>query len=126
MEIQDLPPREREVVDALLVLGPATARSIRDQLDDPPTDSAVRSMLRRLEEKGVLRHSEEGASYLYRLAVPKADIQRTALQRLVRTLFGGSPTRTVAALLDSDLFDITEEDVARIEEMTARAREGTE
>lgn len=124
MEIQDLPPREREVVDALLVLGPATARAIRDQLDDPLTDSAVRSMLRRLEEKGFLTHSEEGVSYLYRLAVPKADIQRTALQRLVRILFGGSPTRTVAALLDSDLFDITEEDVARIEEMTARAREG--
>ncbi len=126
MDIQDLPPREREVVDALLVLGSATARAIRDQLHEPPTDSAVRSMLRRLEAKGIVTHEEEGVSYLYRLAVPRADIQRHALQRLVRTLFGGSPTRTVAALLDSNVFDITAEEVARIEELISRARTVTE
>ena len=95
--------REREIIDALFALGDrASAEEIRGRLSNPPTSSAVRAMLTRLEAKGYLRHREEGLRYVYSPTKSRASAQRTALAKLVRVFFGGSPRDTVAALLKQE------------------------
>jgi BlaI family penicillinase repressor len=95
--------REREILDALLELGDeASAEEIREKLPNPPGYSAVRTMLVRLEGKGVIRHREKGLRYVYSPTTPRSAVRRSALQRLVRVFFGGSPGDAVTALLDAE------------------------
>jgi predicted transcriptional regulator len=95
--------REREIMDALLELGDeATAEEIRGKLPDPPSYSAVRAMLVKLEAKGVIRHKERGLKYVYSPIASRSTARRSALQRLVRVFFGGSRGDAVAALLDGE------------------------
>ena len=89
---EQLSRREREIMDALFALGDrASAEEIRGRLSNPPTSSAVRAMLTRLEAKGYLRHREEGLRYVYTPTKSRASAQRNALTKLVRVFFGGSP-----------------------------------
>jgi predicted transcriptional regulator len=95
-----LPRREREIMDALFALGEdASVEDVRARLTDPPSYSAVRAMLARLEAKGYVRHREEGLRYVYSPTKTRTSAQRTALQKVVRTFFGGSSREAVAALL---------------------------
>ena len=95
--------REREILDALLELGDeASAEEIREKLPNPPGYSAVRTMLARLEGKGVIRHREKGLRYVYLPTTPRSAVRRSALQRLVRVFFGGSPGDAVNSLLDAE------------------------
>lgn len=95
--------REREILDALLELGDeASAEEIREKLPNPSGSSAVRTMLARLEGKGVIRHREKGLRYVYSPTTPRSAVRRSALQRLVRVFFGGSPGDAVTALLDAE------------------------
>src|SRR5690348_7341458 len=92
--------REREILDALFAIGDhASVEQIRERLPDPPSYSAVRAMLVKLEAKGVIRHREEGPRYVYAPTIAKSRAQRTALQRLVEVFFDGSRGATMAALL---------------------------
>jgi BlaI family transcriptional regulator, penicillinase repressor len=101
MKTTRLTRREREIMDALLELGDeASAEEIRLKLPDPPTSSAVRAMLTRLEAKGVLRHKEKGLRYVYSPTTARSAARRSALQRLVRVFFGGSAPEAMTALLD--------------------------
>ena len=98
---EQLPRREREIVDALFALGDhATAEAIRERLADPPSYSAVRAMLARLEAKGYVRHREEGLRYVYSPTIPRTAARRAALQQLVRVFFGGSPGEITEAWKD--------------------------
>jgi predicted transcriptional regulator len=100
---EKLTRREREIMDALFALGDrGSAEEIRERLTDPPGYSAVRAMLVRLEAKGFLRHSEEGLRYVYSPTKSRASAQRTALEKMVRVFFGGSPGDTAAALLKQE------------------------
>jgi predicted transcriptional regulator len=116
-----LPPeklsrREREIMDAIFALGDgASAEAIRDRLTDPPSYSAVRAMLVRLERKGYVRHREEGLRYLYQPTTSRATARRAALQQLVRVFFDGSPQRTATALLAQDAWTDEELDALRTE-----------
>jgi len=95
--------REREIMDILLELGDeASAEEIREKLPDPPSYSAVRAMLVKLEAKGVIRHKEKGLRYVYSPTTKRSTARRSALQRLVRVFFGGSPGDAVTALLDAE------------------------
>ena len=95
--------REREIMDALFALGDrAPAEEIRERLSDPPSYSAVRAMLVRLEAKGYVRHTEEGLRYVYTPTKSRASAQRNALEKLVDVFFGGSPGRTATALLKQE------------------------
>ena len=95
--------REREIMDVLLELGDeASAEEIREKLPDPPSYSAVRAMLVKLEAKGIIRHKEKGLRYVYSPTTPRSAARRSALQRLVRVFFGGSPGDAVTALLDAE------------------------
>jgi BlaI family transcriptional regulator, penicillinase repressor len=92
--------REREIMNALFALGNrASAEEIRTRLTNPPSDSSVRVMLTRLEQKGLLRHQQEGLRYLYSATIAPAVAKRSALQQFVETFFSGSMTEMVTALV---------------------------
>jgi predicted transcriptional regulator len=92
--------REREIMNAIFALeNKASAEDIRSQMTNPPSYSSVRVMLARLEKKGYVRHQEEGLRYIYSATTSPAVAKRTALQQYLRTFFGGSLTRMMAALV---------------------------
>ncbi len=94
--------RERQIMEVIYSRGRATAAEVRENLPDPPSYSAVRAMLRILEDKGHLRHTSDGPRYVFSPTVPREEASETALKRIVQTFFGGSPENAVAALLDLD------------------------
>ena len=91
--------RERQIMEAVYRLGKASVGDVRRELDDPPTYSSVRGMLKLLEGKGLLRHEQEGLKYVYLPIVSPEKERVSALRHLVRTFFGGSAREAVAALL---------------------------
>jgi BlaI family penicillinase repressor len=92
--------REREIMDAVFALGNrAPADEIRARLTNPPSDSAVRVMLARLEKKGYLKHQYDGPRYIYSATISPAIAKRTALQQCVQTFFGGSLRQMMTALV---------------------------
>ena len=113
---EKLTRREREIMDAIFALGDrASAEAIRERLTDPPSYSAVRAMLARLETKGHIRHREEGLRYLYSATTSRTAAGRTALQQLVRVFFDGSPQETASALLKQEAWSVEELDALRAE-----------
>ena len=99
----DLPRRERQILEALHELGDeASAEEIRGKLPDPPSYSAVRAMLAKLEGKGIVRHREKGLRYVYSPIARRSAARRSAMERLVRVFFGGSTGEAVNALLDAE------------------------
>ena len=116
----ELGKRERQIMDVVYRLGRATVTEVRAGLSDPPTYSAVRGMLRFLEEKGHLRHVQDGLKYVYLPTVAPSKARRSALQRLVKTFFGGSTREAVAALLDEKR--LGKEDLDRLQELIDGAR----
>ena len=108
--------REREILDALFALGgKASAEEIRGRLTDPPSYSAVRTMLARLEAKGAVRHREEGLRYVYVPTTSSASAQRKAIHKLVSVFFGGSRVDTAAALLKQENWTDEEIEALRAE-----------
>src|SRR5919106_6365893 len=93
--------RERQILDILYAKSSATAAEVREALPDPPSYSAVRALLRILEEKGHARHETEGTRYVYLPSVPRENARTSALFRLVTTFFDGSAAQAAAALVDS-------------------------
>lgn len=122
----ELTRRERQVMDVLFRLGEATAVEVQDRLPDAPTNPAVRSLLRILEEKGHVVHREEGPRYVYSPSVSRKDARRSALRHLVETFFDGSPGHAVATLIDETRNDLADDELERLEELIRRAREEEE
>ena len=117
--------REREIMDVLLELGDeGSAEEIREKLSDPPSYSAVRAMLAKLEAKGAIRHKEKGLRYVYSPTTPRSAARRTALQRLIRVFFGGNRGEAVTALLDGEEWSAEDLDEMskRIEKMRRERR----
>ena len=113
--------REREILDALFAIGDsASVEQIRERLTDPPSYSAVRAMLVKLEAKGLIRHREDGPRYVYAPTTPKSAAQRTALRRLVEVFFAGSGGATMAALLKQEEWSSSELDALAAEIAAAR------
>src|SRR4026208_567569 len=113
---EKLPRREREILDVLFAIdGHASVEDIRARLASPPSYSAVRAMLVKLEAKGFVRHREEGLRYIYSPTKSRASAQRTAIHKLVRVFFGGSPGQTAAALLKQETWTDEELDALRAE-----------
>ena len=115
--------REREIMNVLHGLGGrASAEEIRQKLTDPPSYSAVRAMLAKLEGKGQIRHNEEGLKYVYTPTESKTTARRKALDQLIDVFFGGSPGQTVAALLKQEKWTNEELDELRAEIEDARSK----
>jgi BlaI family transcriptional regulator, penicillinase repressor len=108
--------REREIMDVLYALGDtATAEDIREKLTDPPSYSAARAMLAKLEAKGVIRHRTEGQRYLYSPVTSRTAAQKKAVSQLMRVFFEGSASQAAAALLKQESWSDAELDALRQE-----------
>src|ERR687891_2003209 len=114
--------RERQIMDILFRLGRASAAEVMAELPGEPSYSTVRTQLRVLEEKGHVRHEEEGLRYVYLPAVPRHAARKSALPHLVDTFFDGSTEKAVAALLGGEGSRLTDEELDRIADLIAKAR----
>ena len=119
---QTLSRRERQIMDVIYRLGQATAQDVVDHLSDPPSYSAVRGLLRILEEKGHVKHRQDGPRYVYHPTIPRDKARESALKQLVRTFFQDSPEEAVASLLDMSAAKLSDEDLNRLAELIERAR----
>jgi predicted transcriptional regulator len=114
--------RERQIMDVLYARGQATAAQVHADLSDPPTPTAIRTFLRILEDKGHVRHTLRGREKLYRPTRPRAQAARSALRRLVRTFFEGSPEKVVAAMLSDSRQAITDQQFDELARLIESAR----
>jgi BlaI family transcriptional regulator, penicillinase repressor len=122
-ETAALSRRERQVMDILHRRGEATVAEIMGDLPDPPTYSAVRSVLRILGEKELIRYKEDGPRYVYYPAQDTEAARDDVLAHVVRTYFAGSPEQAVTALLRMSDVEMSDDDVARLRERINRARQ---
>ena len=114
--------RERQIMEIVYERGRATVAEVRAHMSDPPSYSAVRAMLRILEEKGHLLHEQDGPRYIFLPTVPREEASETALRKLVRTFFGGSPEGAMAALLDLESDRLDEEALERLSGLIEEAK----
>lgn len=122
-DLGDLGRRERQIVEALYKLGDATVQEVLEELPDPPSYSAVRAMLGKLEAKGYVEHQQEGPRYVYRPVVPAERARRNALRHLVDTFFDGSTERAVLALAQLSDTEISDDALERLARLARRAEE---
>lgn len=118
----DLSRRERQIMDVLYRLGQAPASDIRDAMPDPPSNTAVRTMLTILQDKGHVQFVRQGAKYIYMPVVPRDEVAKETIDRVVKNFFGGSIERVVSTLLNSQETDLTDEQVDRLKAIIENAR----
>jgi predicted transcriptional regulator len=122
-EQHKLSRRERQIMDVLYRLGRGTAADILQNMPDPPGYSAVRAMLRVLEEKKHIRHEEKDLRYVFFPVVPRDKARRSAVQHMLDTFFEGSPEQAVATLLDVSGRKLSGSDFDRLAELIEKARQ---
>ena len=121
-EKDTLSRRERQIMDVLYSRGSATAAEVQQNISDPPGYSAVRALLRILEDKGHVKHSYDGPRYVYAPVVSRPVAQKSALRQLVKTFFDGSTSNAVAALLDMSGKDLSESELDRLARIVEQAK----
>ena len=114
--------RERQIMDILLRRGHATAAEVMNDMPGSQTYSTIRTQLRVLEEKGFVRHQDDGVRYVYTPAVDRKSARQSALKHLVETFFEGSAEQAVAALLGGEASRISDEELDRIADLIADAK----
>ena len=118
----DLSRRERQNIDILYANGRATAAEVQTLLPDPPSYSAVRAMLRILEEKGHVRHQQDGPRYVYLPTLARDNAQRSAMRHMLQTFFDGSAEQAISALLDDSSARLSEAELDRLARLIDQAR----
>ena len=118
----ELSRRERQIVDILYSQGRATAAEVQSLLPDPPSYSAVRAMLRILEEKGHVRHEQDGPRYVYLPTVAHENAKRSAMRHMLQTFFDGSTAQAISALLDDSSTKLSDAELDRLARMIEDAR----
>ncbi len=118
----DLSRRERQILDVLYKAERATAADVQAAMPNAPSYSAVRTLLRILEDKGHVRHEQDGTRYVYMPTVERERAKRSAMRHMLNTFFEGSTTQAIAALLDEDPKRLAAEDLDRLKTMIERAR----
>ncbi|MEQ1757356.1 MAG: BlaI/MecI/CopY family transcriptional regulator [Vicinamibacterales bacterium] len=113
--------RERQILDLLYKAGKATAADVQAALPDPPSYSAVRAMLRILEDKGHVRHDLDGLRYVYMPTVGRDRAKRSALKHVVNTFFDGSAAQVMAALFEMSPRELGDEELARLKRLIDNA-----
>lgn len=114
--------RERQIMDVLHTKESGTVAEIREAIPNPPSYSSVRALLRILEEKGHVRHREDGARYVYLPCVSRENASRSAVKRLVSTFFQGSVTQAVAALLETGDTQLSDEELGKLKKIIQQAK----
>lgn len=118
----ELSRRERQIIDILYTQGRSTAAEVQTALPDPPSYSAVRAMLRILEEKGHVRHEQDGPRYVYLPTVARDNAKKSAMRHMLRTFFDGSAEQAISALLDDESTKLSEAELERLARMINQAR----
>ena len=121
--LENLSRRERQIMDVLYRNGRASAAEVRQQMPEAPSYSAVRALLRILEEKGCVEHDEEGPRYVYRPTAPLKTARRLAARRLLETFFEGSVPQAVVTLLDVSTKNLSEEELDELQNRIEKAKE---
>ena len=119
---RDLSRRERQILDIIYQRGQATAAEVQAALPEPPSYSAVRALLRILEDKGHVRHDQDGPRYVYLPTVPRDNAQRSAMRHLLQTFFDGSAEQAISALLDDSSARLSGAELDRLARMIDTAR----
>ena len=119
---RDLSRRERQILDILYQRGQATAADVQNALPEPPSYSAVRALLRILEEKGHVRHQQDGPRYVYLPTVARENAKRSALRHMLRTFFDGSAEQAISTLLDDSAAKLSPEELDRLARLIEDAR----
>ncbi len=119
---KNLSRRERQIMDIIYQFGQATAAEVLENLPDPPSYSAVRAMLKILEDKGHLRHKQQGPRYVFLPKVSREKAKRSAVQHLLQTFFDGSAESAVATLLDVSRSDLSNADLDRLNSLISQAK----
>ena len=114
--------RERQVMEIVYRLGSVTAAEVLAELPDPPSDSAIRYVMRTLEIKGQLVHAWDGPRYVYRPTAPRAKAGKAQVRQMINTFFDGEPERLVAALIQDHHRDLDDAALARLARMIDDAR----
>jgi BlaI family penicillinase repressor len=120
--VEGLSRRERQILEILIERGKASASEVRASMADAPSYSSVRTLLRVLEDKGHVKHREEGLRYVYLPTVGRERAKRSAVKHLLKTYFNGSAEQIVAALLDVSSTQLTREELDRMAQMIEDAR----
>ena len=123
MAAMNLSRRERQIMDIIYRLERASAAEVLDRLPNAPSYSAVRAMLRILEEKGHLLHTQDGPRYIYSPTVAAAEASRSALRHVLKTFFDGSPAQAMAALLDETAEEMSDDELARLSTLIEQAQQ---
>ena len=118
----DLSRRERQIVDILYSQGRATAAEVQAALPDPPSYSAVRAMLRILEEKGHVRHEQDGPRYVYLPTVGRDNAKKSAMRHMLQTFFEGSAEQAISSLLGDPAARLSDAELDRLATLIDRAR----
>jgi predicted transcriptional regulator len=119
---RDLSRRERQILDILYQKGRATAAEVQADLPEPPSYSAVRALLRILEEKGHIRHEQDGPRYVYLPTVARDNAKRSALRHILQTFFDGSAEQAISALLDEPSTRLSNDELDRLATLIDGAR----
>ena len=114
--------RELQIMDVLYRRGKATAMEVLEGLPDPPSNAAIRTLLRILEDKGHVRHTQEGARYVYAPRLSRARARRSVLENVIRNFFDGSREKLMAALLDGGAGKLSPEELQNFSELIERAQ----
>jgi predicted transcriptional regulator len=114
--------REREIMDILYRRGRASAAEVLEDMSDPPTYSAVRALLRILEDEGHIKHVQDGPRYVYLPAVARNDARKNALSHVVTTFFGGSVEQAVATLVESSRSKLSSDELERLSQLIEKAK----
>jgi len=120
---KNLSRRERQIMDVIYELKEATATQVLERLPSPPSYSAVRALLRVLEQKGHLTHRQDGPRYVFAPTLPRERARRSALRHLLKTFFDNSAGDAVAALLDISEDNLSSEDLRRLADLIKKAQE---
>ena len=118
----NLSRRERQIMDVLYARGRATSQEVLDALPDPPSYSAVRALLRVLEDKGHVSHEHDGPRYVFAPVVAREKARRSALRRVLDTFFDGSAEQAMAALLDLQSSKLDPQELERLAKLIEKAR----
>lgn len=121
-KLHELSRRERQIMDIIFARGESTAAEVVEALPDAPSYSTVRALLRILEEKGHLKHREDGKRYVFLPTEPVEKASRSALKQVVQTFFEGSLASAVAALVDAKDAPVSDEELKRLESIIRQAR----
>ena len=117
--------RERQIMDAIYALGQASAAQVREALPDPPGLSSVRKLILILEEKGHLRHTQEGQHFVYLPTRPRQEAAKSAMKQVFQTFFGGSLETAVATLLSEAETELSDAEAARLSALIQQSKGGS-